>query len=174
MGDMLRSTVCRTPEFMKKLFVTYLRPHIDFCSCVWNVGYLADVRRLESLQRTWTKEIAGFSGLSYRERLRKLDLYSIYGRLLRKDLIKVWCCFHLDSSSELQSVFELAAYDRTRGHSLKLSIPVCRTELRRRFLSVRCVKTWNSLPSSVVESESIHSFKTKLGSFLGERLFFIA
>ena len=54
MGDLLRSTVCRSKDFMVSLFVSHIRPLIDYCSCVWNVGYLADVRRLESLQRRWT------------------------------------------------------------------------------------------------------------------------
>ena len=46
MGDLLRSTVCRTKEFM-----SHIRPLLDYCSCVWNVGYLVDLRRLESVQK---------------------------------------------------------------------------------------------------------------------------
>ena len=55
MGDLLRSTICRSKVFMVSLFVSHIRPIIDYGSCLWNVGYLQDVRRLESLQRRWTR-----------------------------------------------------------------------------------------------------------------------
>ena len=37
-GELLRSTVCRSPVFMVSLFVSYIRPVMDFCSSIWNVG----------------------------------------------------------------------------------------------------------------------------------------
>ena len=40
MGNLLRSTICLSEEFMFTLFVTHIRPIIDYCSTVWNVGYL--------------------------------------------------------------------------------------------------------------------------------------
>ena len=56
MSELLQ-TVCRGREFMVALFISHIRPIIDYCSCVWNVGY---VRRLvESLQRRWTREVLG-------------------------------------------------------------------------------------------------------------------
>ena len=61
---------------------------MNFCCCVWNVGYMMDVTLLEFVQRRWTREVAGIGHLSYQERLRKLKFCSIYGRLLRADLIK--------------------------------------------------------------------------------------
>ena len=36
--------------FMVSLFVSHIRPIMDFCSSVWNVGYLGDIRLLESVQ----------------------------------------------------------------------------------------------------------------------------
>ena len=38
-SSLLRATVNRSPEFMVTLFVTHIRPILDYCSCVWNVGY---------------------------------------------------------------------------------------------------------------------------------------
>ena len=46
-----------------------------------------DVRLLESVQRRWTREVAGVDHLSCQQRLKILKLYSIYARLLRADLI---------------------------------------------------------------------------------------
>ena len=87
-NSLLQSTVNRTPEYMDALFTNHVRPILDYCSSVWNVGDIADVTLLKSVQRRWTKKIKGLSNLSYCERLRALNLFSIKSRLLRSDLIK--------------------------------------------------------------------------------------
>ena len=48
------------------------------------------LKLLENVQRRWTKRIDGMATLSYGDRLRSLNLYSIQGRLLRADLIQCW------------------------------------------------------------------------------------
>ena len=171
MGDLLRSTVCRSPHFMLTLFVTHIRPIIEYCSSVWNVGYMGDVRSVESLQRRWTREIDGMVGVDYEERLRVLDLFSVYGRLLRKDLIRIWKAFHAEENLGVFELFDLGVNPRVRGHSFRLRVPICRSELRRKSFAVRCVLKWNRLPSDVVECESYEEFKRKLDISMGEEFF---
>ena len=170
LSNLLQSTVCRDPEFMVTLWVSHIRPIIEFDSCVWNVGYLRDLRRLESLQRRWTREITGMSETNYVARLKQVGMYSIKGRLLRIDLIKMWKAFNAEVDVGLSDMFE-RRYGTTRGHRLKLVVPTCRSELRRRMFPVRCVMAWNSLPARVAEASSIESFKKGLDLFLGDRLF---
>ena len=155
---------------MISLFVSHIRPLIDYCSCVWNVGYLADVRCLESLQRRWTREVAVVGSLEYVSRLRDLGLYSVSGHLLRADLIEIWKILHCGRDSELAELFEVSVTSRIRGHSLKLIIPACRSEIFRRGFGVRRVLLWNSLPAAVVELDSVAGFKIGLDRFLGNRL----
>ena len=150
MGDLLRSTVCRSADFMVTLFISHIRPTIEYCSSVWNVGYLLDVRKLESLQRRWTREVYGMQQLDYPTRLRRLSLFSIRGRLLRKDLIKVWKAFN-EHDVGLSDLFEMAQYSGTRGHRYKV-YPSVSWGIEKKFFSVRVVSVWNSLPSSIVES----------------------
>ena len=171
MGDLLRGTVCRSRDFMVSLFISHIRPIIEYCSCVWNVGYLADVRRLESLQRRWTREVAVVGLLDYGARLRELGLYSVSGRLLRSDMIKIWKVLHCGEDSQLAELFQVSQISRTRGHSLKLVVPTCRSEVLRRSLGVRRVFLWNSLPAEIVETDSLAVFKRGLSEFLGGGLF---
>ena len=67
--------------------------------------------------------------------------------------------------------FELVRVNVTRGHRFKLSVPVCHLEIGRRRFGVRCVTLWNSLPPSLVESETVESFKRGLDLFLDELLY---
>ena len=75
MNNLLRSTVCRSISFMVTLWVSHIRPLIEYGSCIWNVGYLQDVRRLESIQRRWSREVQGMGGLDYAARLRSMGLF---------------------------------------------------------------------------------------------------
>ena len=171
MGNLLRSTVCRSPEFMLTLFVTHIRPIIEYCSSVWNVGYLGEVISVESVQRRWTREIEGMVGVSYGDRLRALSLFSVYGRLLRKDLIKIWKLMHSEEDLGIVELFDLGVNPRVRGHRFRLRVPICRSELRRKSFAVRCVMLWNQLPSDVVECECYAEFKRKLDLSLFDKFF---
>ena len=156
---------------MVSLFVIHIRPVIEYCSSVWNTGYLGDIRLLESLQRRWTREIAGCSHLRYEDRLARLDLFSVSGRLLRADLIKIWKVFHCRIDVGLPSLLARSTNHVTRGHRFKLVVRRANTDVLRRSWSFRCVNAWNSLPAVVVECGSIATFKRLLTLELGERLF---
>ena len=109
--------------------------------------------------------------LEYAERLKEAGLYSVAGRFLRMDLIKVWKAFHCEIDVGLRGIFETAQYAGTRGHSFKLSIPICHSEVKRRSLGVRCVSEWNALSPLTVESGSLEMFKRRLDRELGHKLF---
>ena len=170
-NQILRATVCRQPDFMLSLFISHIRPLMDFGSVLWNVGYVGDVMKLERVQRRWTREIEGMDRLTYGARLRRLSLFSIYGRLLRSDLIKLWKAFNPVVDVQLLQLLERQSHRATRGNGFKLSVPRCHSELRRRFWSVRCVRLWNRLPSDIVGARSVEGFKARLDSHMGDRFF---
>ena len=93
-NQLLRGTVCRSRKFMITLFISHIRPLMDFSARLWNVGYLSDTRMLEKVQRSWIGQTQGMDGLQYEDCIKELGVYSVYGRLLRGDLIKIWQAFH--------------------------------------------------------------------------------
>ena len=156
---------------MKEILISHIHPILDFCSPVWNLGYVGDTKSLEAVQRGWTKKIDGYSNLTYGERLRALSLYSIWGRLLRADLILVWRIMH-GLAPMPEDILPRSTNTRTRGHQYKLSVRRPATEPRRRFFAHRIVTRWNNLPSEVVASASINIFKSRLHSTLGDILYY--
>jgi hypothetical protein len=169
-NNLLRSTVNRSPIFMKTLFISHIRPILDYCSCVYNVGYLGDSRSVESVQRRWTGCVEGLGELDYAGRLQALDLFSMSGRRLRSDLIKIWKIFH-SGDEHMLVLFNVNMARATRGHNFKLVVPHCRADIKKRSFHVRSISLWNSLPADVVESTSIASFKSGLVASLGPLLF---
>ena len=169
--NMLGATLCRTKEFMMALYLAHVRPILEFASCVWNTGYLGDLKLLEGVQRRWTKQIEGLFNMQYSERLRHLNLYSVKGRLLRADIIKCWKIFHLKSIIKPADIFTLAPRIGNRGHRFKLSYTHCSMECRHRFFSVRVVKCWNSLSDAAVALDSLTAFKQAIHLSLQPELF---
>ena len=50
-SSLLRATLKRSLKFMVALFVTHIRPILDYCFTVWNVGYAGNLALLEGVQR---------------------------------------------------------------------------------------------------------------------------
>ena len=83
--NFLKSTRCRLPDFMVHVWTVHIRPILEYASPLWNSGYSQDLKRLESIQRLWTRNILGLRDQEYGDRLRALDLFSVKGSLLRAD-----------------------------------------------------------------------------------------
>ena len=170
-SGLLKATVCRSPEFMATVLISDIRPVLDFCSPLWNLGYLGDLNLIESVQRRWTKQVRGLENCSYGERLKRLNLYSVKGRLLRCDLILCYKILNNLSVIQPSDLFTMAPSVGTRGHRYKIQVPQTSIDARRLFFSCRVIKPWNELSSLVVESTSVEAFKRALHGFLGEKLF---
>ena len=104
-------------ENFKPLFNTYVRPHLEFC--IQAVGpYMAqDFKELEQVQRRATKLVPGLKSLSYDERLKQLQLYSVKTRVLRGDLIETYKIITGKAKLETSQFFKLNQDTRTRGHN---------------------------------------------------------
>ena len=150
---------------------THIRPVLEYCSCVWHTGFVQDMKLLEKVQRRWTKQIDGMASLSYSDRLKTLNLYSIQGRLLRADQIMCWKIFHGHSSVLPADLFQQSCQNRTRGHCFKIFPPAINTDIRKRFFSIRCIKVWNLLSTTTVCANTISSFKHWLDLDIGEALY---
>ena len=169
--NVLKSTACRSPEFMMPIFSTHIRPIMEYCSCLWNTGYIGDVRALESVQRLWTKQVSGLRDMDYGTRLKELNQYSVFGRLLRADLIYYWKLFHGKCALTPSDLFTTSCYQGTRGHRFKVNVPRSVTDIRRRSFAVRSIVAWNQLPDDVVATANLTLFKQKLANTLGDSLF---
>ena len=104
--NLLSCTVCRDPDFLVDLYKTHVWPNLDYAYQVWNTGYLSYSKLLERVQRRWTRSLQSFEDFQYHERLRRLDLFSFSGRLLRSDLVLLWNIFHGFSVINPQDIFE--------------------------------------------------------------------
>ena len=100
----------------------------------------------------------------YQERLEKLGLHSLFHRRKRGDMISVFKMMTgRTTGRQLFDVFEQGG--RTRGHKYKMKKSLARKDIKKHRFAQRVINSWNSLPSSVVEADSVASFKTRLDEY---------
>ncbi len=139
-------------------FKTYVLPILEYCSQVWNPSNLLEIRRLESVQRVFTKKLPGYQGLGYIARLDQAGLCTLELRRLRADLCFCYKILHKLIDTPISNFFQIDNARSTRGHHWKLKSVTPRLECRLNFFSYRIVKPWNSLSEITVNANSTESF----------------
>nr|VZH94989.1 unnamed protein product [Spirometra erinaceieuropaei] len=151
------------PDCFSKIFGTFVRPHLEYAIQVWRPWTAKDYTVLEKVQRRATKMTQGLGALPYETRLSILNLFPLSYRQLRGDLILTFRIINgLDCCLDPTDYFTQANTPNLRGHPLKLRAGKSRTNGRKSFFSNRVVAAWNSLPTDVVTSSCVNSFKCRL------------
>ena len=83
---------------------------------------MIDVGILEGVQRRATKIIPSLRNLSYEERLKRLGIFSVRYRRLRRDMILVFKTVHDIDKVNLEKLFYIYEGRRIRKHGLCLKI----------------------------------------------------
>ena len=147
---------------MCRMFCTYIRPILEYNSAIWNPSLAKDIRKIESVQRYFTKRIPGLSCLPYSDRLRRLNIETLELRRLKFDLVMVYKIIYGLVHLSCVDFFDISLASVTRGSGLKLFVPDARLNVRKHFFAVRVVKVWNTLPQNAVNAISLLTFKSLL------------
>ena len=89
-----KAFVTRNEEHLKKLFVTYVRPKLEFAAQIWCPYFKKDISKIERVQRLYTKRIPTLSNLKYEDRLNKLQLSSLEDRRHKFDHVFLYKIIH--------------------------------------------------------------------------------
>jgi hypothetical protein len=164
LGQIYRTMEYKSKENILPLYLSLVRPHLEYCVQAWSPYLKKDITKLEKVQKRALNMIVELKGLTYIEKLKALDLFSLEKRRTRGDLIETFKI--LNGIDKVDSeIFFTKSSTNTRGHSLKLFKQSANSETRKNYFAHRVVDSWNRLPAEVVEAKSIDVFKNKLDSY---------
>ena len=166
MGLIRRTYTFLDEQCFKLLFQALVRPHLEYAAAVWSPHYQRDIDAIENVQRRATRLIPSLKGLTYVERLKKLQLPTLKYRRLRGDMIEVFKIVSGVYDREVTEGFlKFSTITHTRGHSRKLLKEFCRLNVRKFSFVSRVVDIWNGLPESVVSATTVFQFEKALDRF---------
>ena len=147
--------------------LNYARPLTEYNSSVWCPYLKADILKIESVQKSFTRYAflrCGLSFTSYADRLRQVDLKSLEERRLLADLVLLFKIVYGISDINFANYFTLinSNYNLRRN-----SMQICPTRNHkndqwRNSFFIRVVRVWNTLPEETVTSPTVSLFKMKL------------
>lgn len=152
----------KSVEFIRKIYISFIRPKLEYCHTIWNPYFVKDIELLERSQRRCTKIPTAVKDIPYEERLKLFNLPTLKDRRERGDLIETFKILHGSYDEALKVAFTVPSTNVTRGHSKKIQTERCNLLQRKHFLTNRVVNSWNALPDSVVSAENKNIFKNRL------------
>ena len=119
-GFLTRNIDHKSPEIIKKLYIAFVRPHLEYAVQFWSPNYIKDQNSLERVQRRATKHIPVLRNLTYEERLKQLDMFPHHKRRTRGDLIEVFKILKQFDKINPEKLFEMNNATVTRGNGATL------------------------------------------------------
>ena len=172
-GWILRSFKTRDADTMLLLYKQLVRSSLEYCCPLWSPNEEGQKKKIENVQRSFTRKIQGLSGRdrpSYWERLKLLNIYSMERR---RDRYMILYTVKALTGLVPNPGFEMKRNERTGPH---LVVPMSKTsggivteKMKDRSILVQGSKLFNNLPKDLrcmYESLTIEAFKRNLDVFL--------
>jgi len=168
LAQLTRAFHFRDKHTFLRLYIRYVRPHLEFCTPAWNPTSRCDKDILEKIQIRAVNMISGLRGVTYEEKLSEIGLESLEARRQKSDLTQVYKILNRVDQVDYTNWFDLTSvnttfHTRQAVDKSKIKIKMNRLEVRRHFYSQRIVKDWNNLPSVIRNSKSLNEFKKRIG-----------
>ena len=172
-GWILRVFETREETCMITLFRSLILPLVEYCCQLWSPRRIGLIRRVETIQRSFTFRIRRIQHMNYWDRLAQLKLYSLERRRERYFIIYTWKMINgLVPNINEENMSIRTRMNERRG--LTCLIPnIQRSALqsvqtmKEESLLVHGPRLFNVLPRELrVFSGTLETFKLKLDKFL--------
>ena len=168
LGLIKRSVGTTNVNVFSTLYLSLVRPILEYAVRVWYPYLVKDIRALEGTQRRASRLALNQrkGEMPYVDRCKLLKWPSLSDRRNYLSLIECYNGFgyyHLN----FYDFFEFSKVGSTRAnHPFKLYVKSARLDCYKYSFFIRIVSKWNDLPRDIVEAENPHHFKNKLHHYL--------
>ena len=148
--------------------IIYFHPLVEYASCVWSPCSVGLIRKIEPVQKRFTKRLPVWVFLIIHERLALLGFESIELRRLKADFWVTYKIMFNLVDLNIDKFFAVRTNKITRGHQYTLVkpsvkfVPVCKVRARSNIFACRVVDPWNNLDAKSNSFKSLNAFKNVL------------
>ena len=167
--QILKGFDTRVLSTLVKLFITYVRPKLEYNSSLWSPYLEKDKQKIERVQKLYTKRICcrcNIKNSGYKDRLKKLNLQPLEERRIMFDLISFYKIINNLSTLKFDDYFKYRSIPyNCRGNPIKIdTIDDFKSQQWRNTFFARVPKYWNFLPQEIASCSNLGNFKQKLKS----------
>ena len=166
----LNTFYTRDKNFMITLFISLVRPILEYGCEIWCPYKLKDILAIEQIQRNFTSRITSIKDLNYYERMKELNVMSLQRRREKLILLHIWKIKNNIYPNSIDIKFKQER--RTRADKARVpSLPKVSQGLITKYdesFIVRSARLWNKLTPEITTINSLNEFKTKLNNFLSK------
>ena len=154
-------------DSLKQLYLTLVRPHLDYACQVWDPHLARDKSKLERVQKFACRVASRRWDTSYEELLDLFELPTLENRRLDLKLGLLFKILHgLCHFPDTESFITLRNYCPSRNtHCLQLPVPFAHTNSYKYSFIPHTIQHWNSLDTSSVTASSYSSFMHHIMDF---------
>jgi hypothetical protein len=168
LSQLARAFHYRDRNIFVRLYIQYVRPHLEYAVASWSPWFEADKECLEKIQRRAVNMVSGLKGRTYEEKLKELEIPTLEERRRKLDMVQTYKIVTGKENVNRESWFEMACEGqratRQAADPLNIKPQAPRLEIRRHFFTNRVIKDWNNLPTEVKNAPSVESFKNGLAA----------
>ena len=177
LGMLVKTFTCRDVELWKNLYISLVRPHLEFASTVWNPQTKGNIEALEKIQRRASKIPLKMKNLAYEDRLKVWGITTLEERRTRGDLIQMYKTVNELEVINWYSGPQFVLHRNTRATN-KNDMCLRRenfssrarndfshfVSVRHNFFLNRVSEHWNKLTNSQIHATNLNSFKARIDS----------
>ena len=158
---------CTDPVTLFNLYITLVRPHLEYACEIWNPHLKRDINKVEQLQKFGLRMCTRRWSSDYLDLLLLFSIPTLGDRRLYLNLCTMYKIVH-NLVDFPQDVFVPKSLTRLRSSSLTSTFvqPFARTNsLKFSFIPHTC-SIWNTLPNYITGAESLMAFKRLLQNYI--------
>ena len=145
-------------ETLRQLYISIVRPHLEYAAPVWDPHLQKDCDILENVQKFACRMATKRWDLGYNELLHMLDLPSLSDRRLHLKMCQLYKIIHQLSHFPPDIVMPKCTRTHTNASSI-LHQPFAHTNSFFYSFIPHSISLWNALPNEIRLAPTLSSFK---------------
>ena len=162
MGIIRRNFVNCPKSILKSLFESLIRSRLEYCCTAWDPYRNTHKERIERIQKRYVRMMCKDWSTSYNVLLQNVKMNLLENRRKYHRLV-----FYYKIVNNLINVGEVNRCTRANrigrnDNTFKMHVPYARTDYYMKSFYPQTINEWNQLPQTVVNSQSLNTFKSAL------------